>query len=216
MINISKKFRFNLLVNGVQFLIPNSCKTLFQSLSFLYFKIPHFCYNKKLFISGNCRMCLVEISGLAKPISSCTFPVRPGLELKLNSPKINKSKENISEFLLTNHPLDCPVCDQGGECDLQNITFKYGSGSSRFYFSKQNKPNIQFKGYINSSMNKCINCTRCIRFNYFIGFSYLGLFSRSNKSSINLLYWNKKKFNPLLNNLSLICPVEDRIKKNLI
>ena len=193
-------------INGTKFAVPKAYKTLFQSLSYLYFKVPHFCYNTKLFISGNCRMCLVEVLNLPKPIISCAFPINPGLEIYTNSPLVFKGRENISEFLLNNHPIDCPVCDQGGECDLQEVTFNHGSSSSRFFFQKGTKSATRFSKIIQTSMNKCINCTKCVRLGYFLGQNTLGLFSRSSTSSIKYLS-KKKKVLALQNNLVAICPV---------
>ena len=152
-------------------------------------------------------MCLVEIPNLPKPIISCAFPINPGISINTESPLVFKGRENISEFLLANHPIDCPICDQGGECDLQDITFNHGNSSSRFFFNKSTKSSTKFSDIVSTSMNKCINCTKCIRLGYFLGFNQLGLFSRSGHSSIKNFSKKERKLFSLKSNLIGICPV---------
>jgi NADH-quinone oxidoreductase subunit G len=127
--------------------------------------IPHFCYHKKLSIAANCRMCLVEVEKAPKPLPACATPVTQGMIVRSNSEKAVKAQKGVMEFLLINHPLDCPVCDQGGECQLQDLAVGYGGSSSRYddakrvVFHKNAGPLISME-----EMSRCIHCTRCVRF----------------------------------------------------
>ena len=127
-------------------------------------EIPRFCFHDRLSIAGNCRMCLVELEGSPKPIASCAMPAREGMEIITKSNKVKKAREGVMEFLLINHPLDCPICDQGGECDLQDQALFYGSGKSRFLEDKRAVDNKSFGPLIKTIMTRCIHCTRCVRF----------------------------------------------------
>src|SRR5437764_565624 len=135
-------------------------------------EIPRFCYHERLSIAGNCRMCLVEVKGGPKPVASCAWGVRdcsPGPkgeppEISTRSPMVKKAREGVLEFLLINHPLDCPICDQGGECDLQDQTLGYGPDRSRYLESKRAVVDKNLGPLISTHMNRCIHCTRCIRF----------------------------------------------------
>src|SRR6058998_4094636 len=147
--------------------------TLLQACEAAGAEIPRFCYHERLSIAGNCRMCLVEIKGGPKPVASCAWGVRdcrPGPkgeppEISTRSPMVKKAREGVMEFLLINHPLDCPICDQGGECQLQDLAVGYGASSSRYdeekrvIFPKDFGPLISAR-----EMNRCIQCTRCVRF----------------------------------------------------
>src|SRR3954452_23810313 len=117
-------------------------------------------------IAGNCRMCLVEVERAPKPVASCAWPVQPGMVVKTNSPLTHKAREGVMEFLLTNHPLDCPICDQGGECDLQDQSMRYGADRGRFHEigGKRATEDKNIGPLVKTSMNRCIHCTRCIRF----------------------------------------------------
>ena len=110
--------------------------TVLRACSTIDIEIPHFCFHERLKIAGNCRMCLVEMEKSPKPIASCAMPVSPGMVIHTNTPLVKQAREGVMEFLLINHPLDCPICDQGGECDLQDQAFKYGKGTNRFHASK--------------------------------------------------------------------------------
>lgn len=169
--------------------------------------IPHFCYHKKLSIAGNCRMCLVELKNSPKPLISCAMTVVNKMEIFTNSPLVKKARENVIEFLLLNHPLDCPVCDQGGECDLQDQAFAFGSYKKRFYNYKRVVTNKNFGILIKTVMTRCIHCTRCVRFsNEIAGTSELGVFSRGIHSEIGT--YKQKMFNSELSgNVIDICPV---------
>ena len=164
----------------------------------LYFNlhIPHFCFEKELSISGNCRMCLIEIEKNLKPISSCTFNYFSNIKLFYWLPSLQKARENILEFLLENHPLDCPICDQGGECDLQDLTLNWSTHKSRFFFLKKKTfKNFFLSQLIETSMNKCIQCTRCVRFlTEILEKKTLGILFRSLFSEINF-FWSKILFN---------------------
>ena len=127
-------------------------------------EIPRFCYHDRLSIAGNCRMCLVDVEGSPKPVASCAMPVNEGMSIHTNTQKVKKAREGVMEFLLINHPLDCPVCDQGGECDLQDQTVAYGSGKSRFDLNKRSVEEKYMGPLIKTYMTRCIHCTRCIRF----------------------------------------------------
>src|ERR1700710_291136 len=130
-------------------------------------EIPRFCYHERLSIAGNCRMCLVEVKpGPPKPQASCALPAAENQEIFTNAPMVKRSREGILEFLLINHPLDCPICDQGGECDLQDISLVFGTDRGRFYEThKRSVDNLNTAGpFVKTVMTRCIHCTRCVRF----------------------------------------------------
>src|ERR1700753_3856116 len=128
-------------------------------------EIPRFCYHERLSIAGTCRMCLVEVKpGPPKPQASCALPAAENQEIFTNSPMVKKAREGVLEFLLINHPLDCPICDQGGECDLQDEAVAYGFDDSRYHEEKRAVKDKDFGPLIGTAMTRCIQCTRCIRF----------------------------------------------------
>ncbi|MFO0457014.1 MAG: 2Fe-2S iron-sulfur cluster-binding protein, partial [Alphaproteobacteria bacterium] len=128
-------------------------------------EIPRFCYHEKLHIAGNCRMCLVEVKpGPPKPQASCALPAADKMEVFTTTPMVKKAREGVMEFLLINHPLDCPICDQGGECDLQDQAMAYGMGESRYREHKRAVEDKYMGPLIKTQMTRCIHCTRCIRF----------------------------------------------------
>src|SRR6201997_1235090 len=128
-------------------------------------EIPRFCYHERLSIAGNCRMCLVEVKpGPPKPQASCALPAADGQEIFTKSPMVKKARQGVMEFLLINHPLDCPICDQGGECDLQDQSMGYGVDTSRFAENKRAVEDKYLGALVKTSMNRCIQCTRCVRF----------------------------------------------------
>jgi len=133
----------------------------FKKLSLL---IRLFCICKIVSVAGNCRMCLVEIENVPKPVAACASSVVPGMKIKTNSEKTRIHRGNVMEFLLANHPLDCPICDQGGECDLQDISSVYGYGTGRYNEYKRSVEDKNYGPLVHTSMNRCIHCTRCIRF----------------------------------------------------
>ena len=169
--------------------------------------IPRFCYHSQLNIAGNCRMCLVEIEKAPKPIASCAFPITKNMRIYSNSPLVKKARENVIEFLLLNHPLDCPICDQGGECDLQDQTVSFGSDRTRFFNFKRGVVDKDLGPIIKTIMNRCIHCTRCIRFiSDITGFTVLGTVNRGKTTEISSYVENSLQ-NELSGNLVDICPV---------
>ena len=169
--------------------------------------LPRFCYHSELSIAGNCRMCLVETSVSPKPVVACATSINNDLEIKTNTLLIKKIRENILEFLLINHPLDCPICDQGGECDLQDLVIIFGSDRGRFIESKRSVLDKNFGPMIKTIMTRCIHCTRCIRFSSeLIGIPYLGAFGRGDSTEIGT-YINRQLGSYLTGNLIDICPV---------
>jgi len=142
----------------------NSGSTILQACSTIGIDIPRFCYHESLSIAGNCRMCLVEVAKSPKPIASCAMPVVPGMKVFTNTMMVKKAREGVMEFLLANHPLDCPICDQGGECDLQDQALVFGSDRGRFYEYKRAVADKNLGPFIKTVMTRCIHCTRCVRF----------------------------------------------------
>ncbi|PGH23115.1 NADH-ubiquinone oxidoreductase 78 kDa subunit, mitochondrial [Polytolypa hystricis UAMH7299] len=171
--------------------------------------IPRYCYHEKLLIAGNCRMCLVEVERAPKPVASCAWPVQPGMVVKTNSPLTHKAREGVMEFLLANHPLDCPICDQGGECDLQDQSMRYGADRGRFHEvgGKRAVEDKNIGPLIKTSMNRCIHCTRCVRFaNDIAGAPELGTTGRGNSMQIGT-YIEKTLDSELSANVIDLCPV---------
>lgn len=170
-------------------------------------EIPVFCYHPKLSVAGNCRMCLVEMEKSKKPIASCAMPVSEGMVIKTDSEKVKRARQGVLELLLINHPLDCPICDEGGECDLQDITMSYGRGRSRFDLNKRAVPEKFMGPLVKTVMTRCIHCTRCIRFSDEIsGTSELGMFYRGEHAEVATFLESTLK-SELSGNLVDICPV---------
>ena len=170
-------------------------------------EIPRFCYHEKLSIAGNCRMCLVEMEKSPKPIASCAMPAADGMVIKTNTPKIEKSRKGVMEFLLANHPLDCPVCDQGGECDLQDQSMFYGIDKSRFKENKRAVPDKNMGPLIKTQMTRCIHCTRCVRFATEVaGVPELGAIGRGEDMQITT-YLEQSVQSELSGNVIDLCPV---------
>ena len=170
-------------------------------------EIPRFCYHEKLSIAGNCRMCLVEMEKSPKPIASCAMPATDGMVIRTNTEKVEKSRKGVMEFLLANHPLDCPVCDQGGECDLQDQSMFYGVDKSRFKENKRYVPEKYMGPLIKTQMTRCIHCTRCIRFATEIaGVPELGAIGRGENMEITT-YLEKSMESEMSANVIDLCPV---------
>ncbi len=150
-------------VNDKQISVPDT-STVMQACEIAGEEIPRFCYHESLSIAGNCRMCLVEVENAAKPVASCAFPVAEGMKINTKSDKVKKARKGVMEFLLINHPLDCPICDQGGECDLQDQSLYYGKSYSRFEENKRAVEDKDFGPLVKTVMTRCIHCTRCVRF----------------------------------------------------
>ncbi len=181
--------------------------TVLQACERAGVEIPRFCYHEKLSIAGNCRMCLVEMEKSPKPIASCAMPAADGMVIKTNTPTIEKSRKGVMEFLLANHPLDCPVCDQGGECDLQDQSMFYGIDKSRFKENKRAVPDKNMGPLIKTQMTRCIHCTRCIRFATEIaGVPELGAIGRGEDMQITT-YLEKSIQSELSGNVIDLCPV---------
>jgi len=181
--------------------------TVLQACEKAGVEIPRFCYHEKLSIAGNCRMCLVEMEKSPKPIASCAMPAADGMIIKTNTPKIEKSRKGVMEFLLANHPLDCPVCDQGGECDLQDQSMFYGIDKSRFKENKRAVPDKNMGPLIKTQMTRCIHCTRCVRFATEIaGVPELGAIGRGEDMQITT-YLEQSVKSELSGNVIDLCPV---------
>ena len=181
--------------------------TVLQACEIAGAEIPRFCYHEKLSIAGNCRMCLVEMEKSPKPIASCAMPAADGMVIKTNTPKIEKSRKGVMEFLLANHPLDCPVCDQGGECDLQDQSMYYGIDKSRFKENKRAVPDKNMGPLIKTQMTRCIHCTRCVRFATEIaGVPELGAIGRGEDMQITT-YLEQSVQSELSGNVIDLCPV---------
>ncbi len=170
-------------------------------------EIPRFCYHEKLSIAGNCRMCLVEIEKSRKPVASCAMPVSDGMNIKTNTELVEKARKGVMEFLLVNHPLDCPVCDQGGECDLQDQSMFYGIDKTRYKENKRYVPEKYMGPLIKTQMTRCIHCTRCIRFATEVaGVEELGVIGRGEDMQITT-YLEKAMESELSANVIDLCPV---------
>ena len=181
--------------------------TVLQACEKAGVEIPRFCYHEKLSIAGNCRMCLVELEKSPKPIASCAMPATEGMNIKTNTEKVEKARKGVMEFLLANHPLDCPVCDQGGECDLQDQSMFYGIDKSRFKENKRYVPEKYMGPLIKTQMTRCIHCTRCIRFATEIaGVPELGAIGRGEDMQITT-YLEKAMESELSANVIDLCPV---------
>jgi NADH-quinone oxidoreductase subunit G len=189
--------------------------TLLQACEAAGAEIPRFCFHERLSIAGNCRMCLVELVGSPKPVASCAWGVRdcrPGPkgeppEVRTRSPMVRRAREGIMEFLLINHPLDCPICDQGGECDLQDQSMAYGIDSSRFIENKRAVEDKYLGPLVKTSMNRCIQCTRCVRFATEVaGVPELGAIGRGEDMEITT-YLETAMRSELQGNVVDICPV---------
>ncbi|XP_053733849.1 NADH-ubiquinone oxidoreductase 75 kDa subunit, mitochondrial [Synchiropus splendidus] len=181
--------------------------TVLQACEKAGIQIPRFCYHERLSVAGNCRMCLVEIEKAPKPVAACAMPVMKGWNILTNSEKTRKAREGVMEFLLANHPLDCPICDQGGECDLQDQSMQFGSDRSRFTESKRAVEDKNIGPLIKTIMTRCIQCTRCVRFaSEIAGVEDLGTTGRGNNLQIGT-YVEKMFLSEMSGNVIDICPV---------
>mmetsp|Transcript_4609 Transcript_4609/g.6886 ORF Transcript_4609/g.6886 Transcript_4609/m.6886 type:complete len:711 (+) Transcript_4609:48-2180(+) len=170
--------------------------------------VPRFCYHDRLSIAGNCRMCLVEVEKANKPVASCAMPLMPGMKIKTDTPLVHKAREGVMEFLLANHPLDCPICDQGGECDLQDQSMAYGSDRSRFMLTKRAVEDKNIGPLIQTIMTRCIHCTRCVRFSSEVaGVPVLGTTGRGNSMEIGTYVEDTFFDSEMSGNVIDLCPV---------
>jgi len=193
-------------INNIKYKVPKY-STIFQACDYLGIKIPHFCYHDKLSIAGNCRMCLIEENKSLKPLASCAVNINSGLQIYTDTVLVKKSREGVLEFLLANHPLDCPICDQGGECDLQDQSMIFGSDRGRFYEIKRSVEDKNCGPLIKTVMNRCIHCTRCVRFSQEIsGSSNFGVTGRGNSMEIGF-YIESFLDSEISGNIIDLCPV---------
>ena len=194
-------------VNGVEVEFDPGM-TVLQVAELAGEEIPRFCYHERLSIAGNCRMCLVEVKpGPPKPQASCALPAAEGQEIFTNTPMVKKAREGVMEFLLINHPLDCPICDQGGECDLQDQSMYYGRGGSRYSENKRAVEEKYLGPTIKTFMTRCIQCTRCVRFTTEVaGVTEMGMISRGEGAEITS-YLEQAVSSELSGNVNDLCPV---------
>ena len=194
-------------VDGVEIEVPQGA-TVLQACELAGKEIPRFCYHERLSIAGNCRMCLVEVKpGPPKPQASCALPATDGQEIRTDSPMVKTAREGVMEFLLMNHPLDCPICDQGGECQLQDLAVGYGEGQARFQEEKRVVMNKNLGPLVSTDMTRCINCTRCVRFTQEIGgFQELGQAFRGDRAEI-MPFLGQTLDSELSGNIIDLCPV---------
>jgi len=200
-------------VDGIEIEVPQGA-TVLQACEAAGKEIPRFCYHERLAIAGNCRMCLVEVKpGPPKPQASCALPAADGQEIRTDSLMVKKAREGVMEFLLINHPLDCPICDQGGECDLQDQAMAYGRGTSRFDENKRAVTDKYMGPIIKTSMNRCIQCTRCVRFaEQVAGVEEIGAIGRGENMQITT-YLEKTLTSELAGNVADLCPVGALLQK---
>ncbi len=196
-----------LTINGMEIEVPQGT-SIIQAAEMLGVEIPRFCYHDKLTVPANCRMCLVEVEGgPPKPQASCALACGEGMVVKTDSPMVKKARKGVMEMLLINHPLDCPICDQGGECDLQDQAMAYGMDRSRYHENKRATKDKELGPLIKTIMTRCINCTRCIRFAEEIaGTPTLGQFHRGEDAEVGT-FIDKLVDTELSGNLIDICPV---------
>ena len=194
-------------VNGVEVEFENGM-TVLQVAELAGEEIPRFCYHERLSIAGNCRMCLVEVKpGPPKPQASCALPAGDNMEILTDSPMVKKARQGVMEFLLINHPLDCPICDQGGECDLQDQSMGYGRDDTRYGENKRAVEEKFMGPLVKTVMTRCIQCTRCVRFiTEVAGVSEIGLISRGEDVEITT-YLNEAVTSELSANIIDLCPV---------
>jgi NADH-quinone oxidoreductase subunit G len=197
----------NLSINNFKLEFNHEISVL-EACNFIGLYISRFCFHNSLAIAGNCRMCLIELFDQVKPIASCVQPIAQDLDIYTNTVLVKKAKENVLELLLLNHPLDCPVCERGGECELQDHSFLYASTVSRFFFEKRSVENKNFGFFIETVMNRCIHCTRCIRyFEEISNFQLFGTLFRGTSSQVGLFINNFILKSELFGNVIDLCPV---------
>lgn len=194
-------------VDGKKVRVPKGV-TVLQACEAAGVNIPRFCYHDRLSIAGNCRMCLVEVEKAKKPVASCANPIMPGMKIKTNTDMVKFAREGVVEFLLANHPLDCPICDQGGECDLQDISMTFGSMQGRYlHEDKRCVEDKDLGPFVKTVMNRCIHCTRCIRFaDEIAGDDCLGTTGRGNLTEVGT-YVERYFDSEVSGNVIDLCPV---------
>lgn len=202
----------NIQIDGKQVSVPKG-GTVMDGAKQLGIYIPHFCYHKKLSIAANCRMCLVQVEKAPKPLPACATPVMEGMKVLTHSEQAVTAQKGVMEFLLINHPLDCPICDQGGECQLQDLAVGYGASQSRYTEPKRVVTNKNLGPLISTDMTRCIHCTRCVRFGQEIaGIMELGMAGRGEHAEI-LTFVGKSVDSELSGNVIDLCPVGALVSK---
>lgn len=202
----------NIEIDGKQVSVPKG-STIMDGAKEIGVYIPHFCYHKKLSIAANCRMCLVQVEKAPKPLPACATPVMDGMKVYTHSKQAVRAQKGVMEFLLINHPLDCPICDQGGECQLQDLAVGYGASGSRYQESKRVVTNKNLGPLISTDMTRCIHCTRCVRFGQEIaGIMELGMAGRGEHAEI-LAFVGKTVDSELSGNVIDLCPVGALVSK---
>jgi len=198
---------FIVFIDNNKYLLPRNI-TILTACQLINKFIPKFCFDSTLEISGNCRMCLVEVKGFLNPTVSCTFKIFNNINILTSSPLVKKSRENVLEFLLINHPLDCPICDQGGECDLQDLTLIYGSDKNRFIQYKKTTEDLKEDFFIKTIMTRCVLCTKCVRFMDLIlnKNNNLGIIGRGKNMEIGF-YIKGSFLSKFSTNIVDLCPV---------
>ena len=200
----------NIEINGIEYEVEEGL-ALIQACEEAGIDIPRFCYHERLSVAGNCRMCLVDVEdsrGLSpKPVASCAVQVSEGIKIYTKTERVKNAREGVMEFLLINHPLDCPICDQGGECDLQDQAMAFGHGESRFFDDKRAVENKGMGPFIKTEMTRCIHCTRCVRFSSEVSGNHeIGAIGRGNDMEITT-YLNSSVESELSGNVIDLCPV---------
>lgn len=202
----------NFEIDGKQVSVPKN-GTVMDGANQLGIYIPHFCYHKKLSIAANCRMCLVQVEKAPKPLPACATPAMEGMKVSTHSGQAVTAQKGVMEFLLINHPLDCPICDQGGECQLQDLAVGYGASASRYTEAKRVVANKNLGPLISTDMTRCIHCTRCVRFGQEIaGIMELGLAGRGEHAEI-LSFVGSTVDSELSGNMIDLCPVGALVSK---
>jgi len=193
-------------VNGKTVTVPPGV-TVLQACEVAGVHVPRFCFHDRLSIAGNCRMCLVEVVKAKKPVASCAMPIMPNMEIKTDTPIVKDARENVMEFLLANHPLDCPICDQGGECDLQDQSMAFGQWHGRYRYAKRVVEDKDLGPFVKTVMTRCIHCTRCVRYATEIcGNFSLGTLGRGHLTEIGT-YIDNYFDSELSGNVIDLCPV---------
>src|SRR5712692_2576883 len=196
----------NLEIDGRAVTVDNGA-TVMDGATKLGIYVPHFCYHKKLSIAANCRMCLVQVEKAPKPLPACATPATEGMKVQTHSNAAIQAQKGVMEFLLINHPLDCPICDQGGECQLQDLAVGYGASGSRYQEEKRVVVNKNLGPLISTDMTRCIHCTRCVRFGQEVaGVMELGMAGRGEHAEI-LTFVSRTVDSELSGNMIDICPV---------
>ncbi len=195
-----------LTIDGMEIEVEAGTSVL-QACEQLGIEVPRFCYHERLSVAANCRMCLVEMERSPKPIASCSMPCADGMVIRTNTEQAQRARKGVMELILINHPLDCPICDQGGECDLQDQAIAYGFDRGRYAEEKRSVPDKEFGPLINAEMTRCIHCTRCIRFcEEIAGVSVLGAVGRGTHTEVTT-YIDSAISSELSGNLADVCPV---------